>query len=193
LVVLLLVVVWLVALVPVALRKLSEWQVTASVARFRHQRRVMSKSLAYPPPPVGVRALPVPRQVVGTGKTQSAWAQHRGRERSARLVARRRRVLARLTASLALTLVLGAVPALRFLWDLSLVSFFLTSGYIALLVRVQQLAIAEAAESERAEKVVSIHARAGRVEGSAAAYGSFGHSGSPGQARPAYVLVDVPG
>ena len=189
-VVLLLVVVWLVALVPIALRKLSEWQVTASVARFRRQRRVMSKTLPYPPQLVGVRPLPEPRR--GAGPAQSARMQRQMRERSARLMARRRRVLARLAGSLVVTLVLGAVPPLRFLWDVSLATFFLTSGYVALLVRLQQVRAAEAAEHERAEKVVPIDVRHRQAEASMPV-GSSRHAATLAPTRPAYVLVDVPG
>ncbi|MCU1492383.1 MAG: hypothetical protein JWO62_147 [Acidimicrobiaceae bacterium] len=95
-----------------------------------------------------------------------------------------------LSATLGGTFVLGAIPALRGLWDVSLAVFLLTTGYVALLIRFQQSAIAAAAASERAEKVVPIGRRFDHGEAGDSPYGASGVGALP-PARPAFVLVDV--
>lgn len=178
-VVLLLVVVWLVALVPVALRRFSEWQLTASLHHFQDSAGAMRRAR---PVTSGVG----PSRPVAVNPALEAARRARERARSAALMARRRRVLVVLVSVLAGSLVLGALPSLSALWDLSLVAFAATSGYVAILVRVHREGVARAAASERREKVVSIHSS----RRSAAAGALEAPSPLP-PARPAFVLVDV--
>ncbi|MDA8291930.1 MAG: hypothetical protein M0Z33_09675 [Actinomycetota bacterium] len=177
-VVLLLVVVWLVALVPFALRRFSEWQLTASVTQFQDSAGAMRRARA-------VAQAPRPRSSEPPDPAMEAARQARERARATELVLRRRRVLTELTATFLGTLVLGAIPGLGILWDLSLVAFLATTGYVALLVRFRREAVARAAATERAEKVVPIHlARRDRPVGPTAPV-------SLPPARPSFVLVDV--
>lgn len=178
LVVLLLVVVWLVVLVPVALRKLSERQLSASVDQFRHRARAIGRAT-----PVAVPYVDPERR---------AWERARERSRAQRRRERRRRVLTTLLASFGASLVLGAIPALRPLWDLSLVAFLLSTGYVALLVRAERERVISAALAERAEKVVQIgeHRRFGERHRGVDADGRA-IVGTLPPARPAFVVVDV--
>ena len=63
------------------------------------------------------------------------------------------RVLAILVGSIGFTLVFGAVPALRFLWSLCIVTVVLTAVYVALLAYFARL---ERAATEQSRKVVPI-------------------------------------
>lgn len=195
-VVFLLVVVWLVALVPVALRKLSEWQVTSSVARFRYRSRVMGRTFPLVPYAAEVPVAPTPARVRAIDPEDAVRLRRERRARSARLVARRRKTLAWLCGAFVVTFLLGAVPALRVLWDLTLVVFLLATGYIALLVRFQRIAVAEAALEERAAKVVPIDAFPGRRVQTVGPWSTMrpdvaGPARALPPARPAFVLVDV--
>lgn len=192
LVVLLLVVVWLVALVPVALRKFSEWRITASVAEFHHRSRAMGRARPVAAGNEGAAARAAERD------DPAELDRLRGRERARRRerVARRRRALRYLLVTLTSTFVLGAIPALRALWDLSLITFLMTTGYLALLVRVERERMSIAAESERAEKVVQMHAHRRGHEPDGAVEPVARHAVGVGvlpPARPAFVLVDMPG
>jgi hypothetical protein len=68
---------------------------------------------------------------------------------------RRRRVLIILAATVLGFFVLGAIPALRILWDASLLAFGVTAAYVALLIHFHRLA------AERAIKVVEMTERRG--------------------------------
>jgi hypothetical protein len=181
LVVLLLVVVWLVVLVPIALRKFSEWQVTASVAQFRLRTRAMGRACPATP---HLDAETLPASEATLDPEAEAHRKRRERERAKLRIARRRRTLLWLAGTLGASFVLGAIPPLRGLWDLSLATFLLATGYVALLVRIQRAAAAEAAATERAEKVVPLRRPADRDA-------MPGGVGTLPPARPAFVLVDV--
>ncbi len=186
-VVLLLVVVWLVALVPLALRWFSEWQLTASLSQFRDTAGAMRRVRPASSAPPGA----VPGGAPGEEDSQVLEARRaRERARAAELVARRRRVLTVLASSLLGTLVLGAIPGLGVLWDVSLVSFVATTGYVALLVRFRRAAVAQVVATERAAKVVSINSARRRDAGAAGAAGVTAPMPLP-PLRPAFVLVDV--
>jgi len=182
LVVLLLVVVWLVALVPFALRRFSEWQLTSSLTQFRDSAGAMRRARPATGSDVDP-ALDVDPRIVERRR-------ERERARAAELVARRRRVLAVLCSTFLGTLVLGAIPGLGVLWDISLLAFAATTGYVALLVRLRREAVARAAASERAEKVVPIHSALRRDAGAPAAAGVHFPAMLP-PVRPAFVLVDI--
>jgi len=158
-VVLILVVVWIVALTPFALRKLGEWQLNAGVDRFRHTLGVLrqfapgSEEDEYLGEPFGAQVADEARDEGGVGEEDGVPRP------SSELVMRRRRVLTWLGCSLAGSFVLGAIPWFRPLWGFSLVVLALGVVYLAALVYVQRRA---ALVAERAAKVVRLRAlRAG--------------------------------
>jgi hypothetical protein len=126
------VLVWLVALVPIALRRHSAYRVNASVARFRRQRRLLER--AYRTRIDGnvfacatARASPVAARRDLPRRPSHAPI-------SGRL--RRIRVLYAFGGALTICLVLGAVPALRAFWTISIVLAVGLVAYVVLLVRV---------------------------------------------------------
>jgi hypothetical protein len=140
-----LVVIWVIALAPMALRRWRERSVTSSVSRFHRQigglRRAYPRLVAASLAGVGHGA------DEGSGSrerplwaTDAAPADHdeprpRGRAPRPRagLAARRRLILSRLVTASASAFALGAIPALRPLWVLAVVALVLTVGYVALL------------------------------------------------------------
>ncbi len=182
---LVLVLIWVVALVPFALRKRAEWALSSSVDRFRDStgrlRRIYPHLVA-----------------VATERGDAPWVARPplagsyrppSRARLAERRARRRRTLTLLGCATAGTFVLGAIPALRVLWDLSLVALVLGAGYVAALVHFARL---EAFAAERARKVVPLQpvgANHRPVEQYAAAGGQVV---AMLPVRPAFVLVDRP-
>jgi hypothetical protein len=168
--------IWVVALTPIALRKLREREGSYSVARFHRSLRAMRR--AFPRQVaaagagsggmaffgdqhlarrVGVHAAGRPRPPAsGTGNPAAEVGAQPATVSAARPVARtpgtsvqrRRQVLATLAGGLVLTFLFGLVPALRPMWDVSLLLLALTAGYVALLIHFRRVAV------ERAEKVV---------------------------------------
>lgn len=173
-VLLVLVVVWVLALTPYALRKLGEWQVSSELNRFRRGLGALGQ---FAPDQAGEALFTetAGEQLVGSSAgdgTSGRARQGRAPHPSSQLVMRRRRTLAWLGGSLAGTLLLGAVPWFRVLWDLSIVVLVLTICYLAALVYVQRQASLAA---ERAEKVVRLRSFGHperRFTGSAAAGGA---------------------
>lgn len=136
-----LVIVWLAALVPIALRKRSEWQLSASVTRFGQRRRRLAAG--YP----GVMAPNLALSAEEEEELRRAHAAQRRaeRERIRRLRARRRQTLGRLAAFTSIAFVLGLVPHLHLLLDLSFIGIASLAGYGALCVRAardEELALA---------------------------------------------------
>jgi len=179
-VVLVLVLVWVAALLPIALRKRSEWEITASVSRFRYRTGLLRR--AYP-------------RLAAAASAPESSAQLRarppvpGRPKLAERRARRRRVLATLLGATFGTFLLGAIPALRPLWALSLVSLGATAAYVALLAHFARLEL-EAATRDR--KVVPITARRAAPALEATRVAAVGHAAVDVPARPAFVLVEAP-
>ncbi|MGB9112581.1 MAG: hypothetical protein WCF24_07620 [Acidimicrobiales bacterium] len=131
-VVLVVVLVWLVALVPVALRRHSAYQMHASVARFRRQRRLLE--LAYRSRRNGTDAGPIRAQNAGPLSRHHV-ARHVLHAQVGGLRLRRRRILSALSGALAFSLVLGAVPALSAFWTIAIVLVVALAAYIVLLAR----------------------------------------------------------
>lgn len=162
--------IWVVALTPIALRKLREREGSYSVARFQGNLRAMRR--AYPRQvatvgavgmgllggqsmarPVGVPAAARPRPASAGPAADVHFGAPRARSGGAVRTAgpsarRRRQVLATLLGGLVLSFLFGIVPALRLLWDVSLLLLGLTAAYLALLIHFRRMA------DERAEKVV---------------------------------------
>ncbi|MGD0219763.1 MAG: hypothetical protein ABSC73_04780, partial [Acidimicrobiales bacterium] len=113
-IVLILVLVWLVVVLPIAVRRLSEFQLVSSVARFRHQTELLERAHA---DFFGANTrLPTPRgKMRALDDDQVAIA----RAVQARLEARRtrrRETLLLLGSGICSTLLVGAVPSLRAFW-----------------------------------------------------------------------------
>lgn len=173
-IVLILVLVWVAALLPIALKKRSEWELSSSISQFRQRRRAL---VGFSPSATPAAAGPVP---AGPGETTAAQRDPRSEKAArARLKARterRRRALTALLGSFFASLVLGAIPALRPLWDLALVAGLCSVGYVGALVyfrRVEELAL------ERKRKVVELTARARQS------------SVAPIRPRPPFVIVEA--
>ena len=190
-VVLILVLVWVAALLPIALKKRSEWELSSSISQFRHRRRLLVRLFGPTPgtsasmsgtsrqatPPWAPEAIPDdPVAPSPSATTVDPRAARAAKARRLALQARRRRTLTALLCTLTASLILGAVPALRPLWDLTIVAALCSVAYLAALVwlrRAQELA------AERERKVVELTARARQ---SAIA---------PIRPRPPFVIVEA--
>lgn len=171
-----LIVVWVVALTPYALRKLGEWQVSSELDRFRRGlgalRQFAPEEDCRPgatPVPTGERGSP--RRVGIAGHDGAAAASRAGRERSAQLVMRRRRTLAWLACSLVGSFLFGAIPWFRPLWDLSLVVLILGVAYLAALVYVQRQAVLAAEREAKIIRLRALRSADGSADGTAATAG----------------------
>ncbi len=155
-------VIWLVALTPVMLRKLSERRFSNSVDSFHRQLRGMRR--AYPRLAASAgdpQAVLCMASMAGTSagaaseaiKTTRSEVPQRSSRRPTGQSARRRRVMIVLIATTLGFFLLGMIPTLRVLWDLSLLAFAVTAGYVALLIHMHRRAV------EREAKVVDIQER----------------------------------
>jgi hypothetical protein len=158
-VVIVLVLVWLVVILPIAVRKLSEFQLVSSVARFHHQTELLERAHASF---VGVHTrLPVAR---GKAPPPDDAQMAIVRAIQARIDARRtrrREMLLLLGSGICSTLLVGAVPSLRAFWVVAVLLATVTGVYLSLLVRC---AASDAAAAERARKVVAITTGADEIE-----------------------------
>jgi hypothetical protein len=166
-VVVVLVLVWVVALLPIALKKRSEWELSSSISQFRHRRRALDR-LAPSAGPAEGAPMNSPAPPHGRRRDQTA------RQRRRALCQRRRRTLTALAATVVGGLVFGTIPALQPLWYVALVAGIALIGYLAALVYVRRL---EELAAERDRKVIELAERARR---SAIA---------PVQPRPAFVII----
>jgi hypothetical protein len=182
-----LVLIWVIALTPFILRRLSEHQIASSVSRFRTAIRMLRR--VYP-------RLVTSSEISGTVAAMGAAApevaalrRRREAERARRRTARRKQLLVRLVGGTLSVTVFGALPHLHALWDLSIVGAILTAGYVgALALLASQSAPTASLEAARrpAPKGVS-HP----VEHRLAAVGGGGPAFVPQiPRRPAFVVVD---
>jgi len=148
-VVLVLVLIWLVVVLPIAVRKLSEFQLVSSVARFHHQTellgRVHENFVGSARGSDGRRAGAPPlddAQLAAVRAVQTRIDERRSRRREALLL---------LGSGILSTLLIGAVPSLRAFWVVAVLLATVTGVYLAMLVRC---ATAEALAAERARKIV---------------------------------------
>ena len=167
-IVLILVLVWVAALLPIALKKRSEWELSTSISQFRQRRQRLVRYREHGEPGSagaagGQWGGSAARSSPGDGNRWSAPTPMGGADRRAArarrraLQARRRRTLGALVATMAATLVLGAVPALRPLWDLTLVATLALVAYVAALVWFRRAALMAV---ERERNVIELAARA---------------------------------
>jgi hypothetical protein len=165
-VLLVLAVVWVIALTPMVLRKLSERRVVSSVTTFNralghlrsHAPRVEGSTLTLAPIGFSAAAQRIhdaPRFDAGVRPQAPppSEAEVPPVVTSRTTARRRRRVLASLAGATVGFFLLGLVPALGFLIDLGVVALVLAISYVALLVYFHQRAV------ERAQKVVALETR----------------------------------
>ena len=169
-------VIWVFALTPMILRKLSERRLTTSVDSFHRQLRGLrrayprlAESAAHPD-----LALSMARTADGGRHLPEAFVSslsasdvaHPERDRllprlssvSSRPLpqpARRRRVLLGMLGAMLGFFLLGMIPSLRILWDASLLAFAATAAYLALLIHFHRR------EVEHELKIVDIEDRRG--------------------------------
>jgi hypothetical protein len=154
LVLLILAVIWAAVLIPPVLRSRAEGRPADSITAFHRQLAVLRRAAPRGGGRQGEwgndgsvgpgrvpRLAPVTVLPVANGRMATAGAS---RAAMARRNARRRRkdILTALLVAAGTTLVLGAVPGLRFLWVVHVAADVLLFGYVALLVR-QRNALAE--------------------------------------------------
>lgn len=170
-------VIWVLALTPMLLRKISERRFTTSVNSFHRQlgglRRAYPRLAATAADP---QALLFASDAPSTGESEmrsghelavrpSAAYTSRHRPPVARAprstaspAARRRRVLAALAVSIVGFFALGTIPVLRVLWGLSLLAVAATASYMALLINIHRR------QMERSDKVVDIRKLRGEAD-----------------------------
>jgi len=180
--------IWAAALGPMVLRRLSERRLSSSVADFRNRTRRLE--YAYPHLVAVTTATTEGGAQVATMMSEERRRAERVRNRRRR--ERRRRTLSTLGSTLAATLVLGAIPGLHVLWDLSILSFLLTAGYVGLLVYLAQ---GEAPIPDVRSTVVPIRQPVRERPAQPRLLVSSGESSGRPLGfirRPAFVLVDGP-
>lgn|GEM_PF-1685095 len=154
------VLVWVVVLGVFAVRRISDRNVTSSVARYRYQNRTLGR-VPYLANSVPLSSTPesylnearrraLTRPTTPESIAEASIAKARAHDRRAR----KRRVLGVLGATCVLTLAFGAIPVLHVLWDVAIASFVLTAAYVGLLV---YYARAESLSAERKRKIVPLH------------------------------------
>lgn len=184
-----LVLIWVVALAPIAYRRYAERQASTSVDRFRQRLRKVRR--AYPAVGMTEMDFGARPRVDRRLAMQAQIARSRARLHERRM--RRRRVLAGLLVVVVGSLVLGAVPALRVLWFVSLAVGMVTAAYIALLVSIAR---SEALELERMRKIVPFgdHETPAFEERARVAVGGNNSAwfAAPVPQRPAFVVLESP-
>lgn len=185
-----LVVIWIVALTPAVVRRLSDRYANGSVERFHYRTWLAQR--AYPAFGASPSVAPIP---IHRGRRIDPEMQLRlERLRIRRRRERRRRVLVAFAGTILGSFVLGAIPPLRALWDLSLVSFLFGSGYV---VALTSIARNEALSLERL-RLATAPAPTGPVDGrerrdlAVANGGRVLLAATPMQPRPAFNLVEAP-
>jgi hypothetical protein len=136
-VLLFLAVIWAAVLVPPMLRARAEGRPADSIGNFRRQLSVLQRTAPGLVAPANTLRVPfvvrpVPYGAVRPMTTEAA--------RRARTLKRRRDVLFGLLGAMGGSLVLGFLPSLRVLWGLHLALDALFVGYVALLVRMRNVA-----------------------------------------------------
>lgn len=140
-VLLVLAVIWAAVLVPPLLRARAEGRPADSIGNFRHQLHVLQRTGPGLVAPANTLRLGMgmgPYRPIAPGlsiRTVSPEAARR-----ARTLKRRRDILFGLLGAMGGSLLLGFIPSLRVLWGLHVVLDVLFVGYVALLVRMRNVA-----------------------------------------------------
>jgi Flp pilus assembly protein TadB len=184
-----LVLIWVVALAPIAYRRYVDRQANTSVDRFR--QRVLKVRRAYPAVVMTDRDLGPQSRVEQRRSIQAEISRARARLQQRR--ERRRRVLITMVGVIVASAALGAVPALHMLWIVSVIALACAAGYVVLLV---QIARNESLELERLRKIVPLGNTPSPVydERVAAAGGASFRPlfAAPLPQRPAFVVLESP-
>jgi hypothetical protein len=131
-VLLILVLIWAAVLLPPLVRSRIEGNPVASIGRFRRNLRVLQSAS----PSLGPDGMPLPE----------TWAREATRLAQLR---RRRRLAQGLLGLMGSTLVIGLIPAFRFMLAVHVLMDFLFVGYIAMLVQARRTQVAERARARR--------------------------------------------
>jgi hypothetical protein len=183
-----LVLIWVVALAPIAYRRYAERQASTSVDRFR--QRLTKVRHAYPAVGMTEMDFAARPRVDRRIDLHAQVARSKARLHQRRI--RRRRVLAALLVVVVGSLALGAIPPIHVLWIVSFAAGLLTAGYLALLVTIAR---SESLELERLRKIVpfAVHETPVYDEQVAAVGGNFTPLfSSPMTQRPAFVVIESP-
>lgn len=133
---LILAVIWAAVLVPPMLRARSEGRPSDSIGEFHHHLSVLRRT--------GPTDVAAANRLHSTGApsyvSAGPWTAARLEARRRRTVKRRRDILVGLLAGMAATLLLATIPALRDLLYLHLLLDVLCVAYVALLVRMRNVA-----------------------------------------------------
>jgi len=140
-VLLILVLIWAAVLLPPLVRSRIEGNPVASIGRFRRNLRVLQSAS----PSIGPDGMPLPE----------TWAREAMRLSQLR---RRRRLALGLLGVMGSTLVVGLIPAFRFVLAIHVLVDMLFVGYIAMLVQARRMQIQERARARRiAERLRAEH------------------------------------
>lgn len=167
-------VVWVVALTPMVLRKMSERKFTSGVRSYR-QRLLRLGSLDQPGTASELSAGSVPGAMIGYSVAAQRLQVDRygaangaldiedaDRERAGAVVpltpsplttARRRRVITVLAGATVFSFLVGLIPGAGVMWDLALIGLICIVAYVAMLIHFNRLAV------ERAQKVIALETR----------------------------------
>ena len=137
-------VIWAVVLLQPLLRVRAEGKSADSIVSFRRQMRIIQRTRPMAPPTAwggteGGR-YPHPAAVASIGASQAVPLHPARGDRRARTMRRRREVFSRLLVGMAVTLVLSMLLGAAALWLLHIVIDALFVGYVALLVRMRNIA-----------------------------------------------------
>ena len=143
-VLLILVLIWAAVLLPPLVRSRIEGNPVASIGRFRRNLRVLQSAS----PALGPDGMPLPE----------TWAREATRLAQLR---RRRRLAQGLLGLMGSTLVIGLIPAFRFMLAIHVLMDFLFVGYLAVLVQARRAQISERARAQHiAERIRAEQANA---------------------------------
>lgn len=185
-----LVMIWVIALGVMGFRRFADRRADTSVDRFHYRtwlfRRVYPTLALVGTSPDALASAPTPEEREVQYRAERARIKRR-RER-------RRRVLREIGLVIAATLVLGAIPPLRTLWDVTFASVVLGAAYVGLAATAARN---ETLSLERLRKIVPLGPT---IPGDGAlpatfvsAVGRYGSAAvAPMPRRPAFVLVDAP-
>jgi hypothetical protein len=132
LVLLVLAIVWAIVLLPPVLRARAEGRPADSIVHFRTQLTTLQKT----GPRRGHQGGALPATSAAAAMQARAIARSSG---PSRVQKRRRDILVGLMAAMGISLVLGAIPALRILLLVHVLADVLFVGYVALLVRMRNV------------------------------------------------------
>lgn len=179
--------VWVIVLVPIALRKNAERRLGSPLGMFS-SLAVRLKATMSVPKLLAQPVLPVAEQRSPMTNEERALAARRERARLQRRFARRRQIVARFCAATVALVVVGIIPPLHVMLYLAAMVGLLTGAYLALVAHVARI---ERLADERARKVVQLPLSSGGTQAPSVGYAVMGGP-APMPIRPSFVIVDKP-